>query len=242
MGQLLIAVKSCFKNMELGAHDAIRATWGQALRGKVPVKFFLGRDTPLDRTFQNNDPRNSYIPKSDEVIVDAPDTYEGLAFKTRAICGYVASKNISHVLMVDTDTCVFPKRLLTSGYEQFDYAGRWNGEMGAPAGPRDVRIAANALATMPYCYSWCSGGGYLLSSDAVREVADKYPQPMQTGGFAGNEDLWVGQILGPLVEKGLLTAGEFNPPILKYHVDPQGNSNTYDPKLGWMEQTFRENQ
>jgi hypothetical protein len=227
--------------LEAGAHDVIRGTWGQALRGKAVLKFFIGRDTPLSRTMLNNDPRNSYSPKSDEVILDCPDDYAGLVFKTRGICGYASNKAVSHIFLVDTDTCVFVKKLLSSGYERLDYAGRWNGEPGA-VGAREVRGGPNFSTMMPECYSWCSGGGYLLSLDAAREVADRYPQPMQTGGYGGNEDLWVGQILGPLVAKGNLTAGTFPEPVCKYYVDADGNSNTYDPKSGWMEQTWQENQ
>jgi len=195
----------------------------------------------MDRSLPNTDPRNSYSPKTDEVILDCPDDYEGLIFKTRAICGYVAGKNISHALFVDTDTCVFVKKFLALNFDRIDYMGRFNGEFGA-VGPREVRGPGGTTSFIPQCYSWASGAGYLLSSQAARTLADKYPQPSAVGGYGGNEDVWVGQMLGPLVAKGDLVSEQFPYPVVKYYVDANGDSNTYNPKSGWMEQTWKENQ
>jgi len=228
MSQLLIAVKSCLKDLDRGCHDAIRGTWGQAFRGKAIVKFFVGAET---------DGKTSRNYKSDEFVVDAPDGYNGLVFKTRAICQYMIGKNLDNVLLVDTDCCVYPKKVFNAGYEMVDYTGRFNGEFGG-VGPRDVVGKAGNTETIDRCYSWASGAGYFLSRRAAFEIAETFPREQDY--IAGSyEDLWVGQVLGPLVAKGELISLPLAEPVAKYFLR-DGHSKGYDPKSGWMEEAWRE--
>src|SRR5579859_8051598 len=115
---LLIAVKSHFGAMEAGAHDAIRNTWGQALRGRAQVRFFMGRTSSeiggMSKSLHPN-VQNSYNPKSDEVILDCPDDYHSLPLKTRAICKWAMDRKIDHLFLCDNDTYVNPKKILTCG-------------------------------------------------------------------------------------------------------------------------------
>src|SRR5216684_3596795 len=113
MFQLLVAVKSSNKAKNDGAHDLIRGTWGNAIRGKATLKFFVAAET---------NGRSAHLYKSDEIAVDAPDHNESAVFLTRAICQYVMSKNIDHVLIVNSDSCVFPNRIWIQHYEVADYA------------------------------------------------------------------------------------------------------------------------
>lgn len=212
MAALLVAVKSSFEKMEAGAHDKIRGSWGQELRGRAHLKFFIGRDTPLDRTMANNNPRHSYSPKSDEVILDCPDEDNGMVFKTRGICGYVGSKNISHALIVGTNTRLLVKKFLAINCNNFDYMGHFNGEIGDIAA-REVPGPNGIVSLLQQSYPWASGAGYLLSSDAARDIADHYPQPALAGGYGGSDDVWVGQVLGPIIQRGNLFAAEFDFPI-----------------------------
>ena len=76
--------------MDLGYHDIIRGTWGQALRGKAHVRFFIGH-TATDY-FMAHPKANARQLRSDETEVDAADDYHSLPFKTRAICQWALAK------------------------------------------------------------------------------------------------------------------------------------------------------
>jgi Galactosyltransferase len=227
MNQLLVAVKSCHRDMDAGAHDAIRATWGQALRDKAHVKFFVGKETD-GRTHRNY--------KGDEVVVDSPDHYEGLVWKTRAICQYVVGKAIDHVLMVDTDCCVSPKKLEKAHYAVADYAGIFNGGWGI-VGPREVMGLNGVPEVIEKCYSWASGAGYFLSRRAAFEIADASPKASKyiIGSY---EDLWVGQVLGPLCASGEMFSIQLDERVCEYYL-ANGHSKGYDPKSNWMEEAWK---
>src|ERR1700722_15841442 len=111
---LLVAVKSCNQHRDLGHHNVIRETWGKSL----DVKFFLGGG------MGKNEP--------DELRLDCPDDYHSLPLKTREICKWAMGKKVDHLFICDTDSYVIPSKLLTCGYEQYDYAGKIDREFGVP--------------------------------------------------------------------------------------------------------------
>ena len=146
--KLMICVKSCLRDFDRGAHDTIRATWGNALRDLgIPTKFFVGQPT---------DPRRAYRFQSDELMVDAKDDYTSLPYKTRAICRWASGKLVDYIFLADVDTCVYPKAFAAFKYELYDYAGH----MWTPEG----------------VYPYASGGfGYFLSQKAFDEVGGGSP-------------------------------------------------------------------
>lgn len=205
--QLIIAVKSNFGALEAGAHDVIRGTWGQALRGQAQVKFFLGRSSSemggISRSLLST-PQNSYNSKSDEVILDCPDDRDSLVWKTRAICKWFVDKAASHILLVDNDCVVYPDGLWKSGFQNVDYMGNFHGSFGYIA-PRELPGPGGGNVLIHDCYPWASGEGYFLSKAAATVIAEK--TPIQSRYIMGSyEDFWVGQILGPLVQTGNLSS------------------------------------
>src|SRR5579863_2627541 len=134
---LVVAVKSNFNALEAGVHDQIRGTWGQALRGRGEVKFFLGRPTmEIGGAAKSVHPtwENSYNPKSDEVILECQDGYESLVWKTRAICKWMTDRVISHLMIVHPAAKVNVGRVFSSNYQFVDYAGNFNFE------PSDAQV------------------------------------------------------------------------------------------------------
>lgn len=176
---LLIAVKSCVRDMNEGFHEAIRKTWGQNL----DVEFFVGNGglTQVD----------------DEVRVDAPDDYMGLPLKTQGICKYFVQTGFDHVFLCDNDTIVKPDLLLDLDYQRWDYAGHFS------KGQAEVKTRftyADHHGRYYGCYPWCSGGvGYFLSRRAAKIVAETEPKVWA-------EDMYVGQVLGPEIEHDRLKA------------------------------------
>lgn len=126
--------------------------WGAA------VRFFLGR-------------RDGYQPSPDEVMLPVEDTYEGLPAKTRGICRWAVERGYDWIFTCDDDTYVRPERLLSSGFEQYDYVGRFRGPSGGYPAP------------------YCSGFGYWLSRRAMQIVA---AQPLSKDTA---DDRWIGNVL-----------------------------------------------
>jgi hypothetical protein len=223
---LLVAVKSCREHLDLGYHDIIRATWGQALRGKALVRFFVGH-TASDY-FMAHPKAKARLLQNDEVEVDAADDYHSLPFKTRAICQWVLAKNIDNIFLCDTDTYVNAGKLLTCGYERYDYVGKISRPLGETF-PYEAVDRAGIGTLIDNCHPWASGGyGYFLSKNAAWEISDTYPK-----GWA--EDLWVGQVLGKEIQKGRLSALDLPAGSYSSHFPSVQFGSGYDPKYGWMQ-------
>jgi hypothetical protein len=229
---LMIAVKSCRHDLDRGCHDVIRATWGQALRGKALVRFFVGHTgSDYFMTHPRSDARTL---QSDEVLVDAADDYHALPHKTRAICSWALTKNIDHVFLCDTDTYVNPKKILACGYERYDYTGKISRPLGVTF-PYEATDRNGITEFIQNCYPWASGGfGYFLSKEAAGLVADNYPKTWA-------EDLWVGQVLGPDIKQGSLTALDLPAGAYSAHFPSAKFGSGYDPNSDWMETMHREN-
>jgi hypothetical protein len=201
----IIAVKSNFPALEAGLHDKIRTTWGQGLYDRAEIRFFLGRPTQeiagLSKSVHPT-AQNSYIPRKDEVILECPDGNDGLVWKTRAICKWFVDKMASHILLVNSESVVYPHLLLKSGFQISDYTGRFNGERSS-IGPRDIVGPGGHNVFVHDCYSWARGEGYFLSKQAAMIIAAK--TPIQSEYILGSyEDFWVGQTLGPYIQMGTL--------------------------------------
>lgn len=226
MTKLLIGVKSCQRDKDLGFHDLIRATWGKDAKALgVDVRFFVGASM------------NKY--ESDEVHLKCADDYNSLAFKTREICRWAGGKVLDYIFLADTDTFLIPKLMLKSGFENYDYAGKISRPFGVPfkyehtgrEGQKEIHQRA---------FPWASGGfGYFLSKRALSEVAYGFPS-------SECEDLWVGQVMGALYTEAKIKMESFptkeNPVQYSFHHPQHGE--VYDNKTmaDWMNQMYRDNQ
>jgi len=173
-----ISVKSCQRDRMDGRHRAIRETWGKNLPDGVTLKFFVGDGwTTLDALHR------------DEINLVCPDDYHSLPFKTREICRDSRdTTNPDYLFLCDTDTYVDTKRMLESGFENFDYYGYFANFTGTTfpytAVDRDGKPEYHT-----HCHRWASGGfGYFLSREAMHAVSAEEPTSWA-------EDLWVGQVM-----------------------------------------------
>jgi len=196
MTKLAICLKSCHRDLDAGFHSAIRETWGQDAKASgVDVFFFLGRDAMQQETRQ----LRRYV--SGEVVLDCPDDYDSLPFKTRRICQWVMNKMFTHVFLCDTDTYVNVKNLLKTGFEKYDYLGKFL--VGEPGGA-PFNYTDEYGSRFDQFRGWASGGfGYFLSRKAVDIVADTRPAVWA-------EDAYVGQSLAPALDKGELKGGNID--------------------------------
>ena len=184
--RLVIGVKSCQRDRLAGFHKAIRETWGKD--SGSALRFFVG-----------GEPVNEF----DEIALDCPDGYWELPYKTKAILQWFLTSGYDHIFLCDCDTYVLPSTF-TLGHEQVDYAGKislW--PRGATVGTtftyNDGR--GNIITD---CAPWASGGyGYFLSRKAAEAIVKENPSHWA-------EDLWVGQVLGPLTQGGQIITRDFD--------------------------------
>jgi len=220
MKSLMICVKSCQRDLERGYHNVIRSTWGKdAKANNVIVRFFVSSE------FRRHE--------SDEVHLNCADDYNALSYKTREICKWAQGKLPSHIFLCDTDTYVDIKKLLTIPFWQYDYVGKIDRTPGVPF-HYVAKSREGVEEHHPKCYPWASGGyGYFLSRKAFETVAFESPTSWA-------EDLWVGQVLGPLIAEGEITALNTPRNIYSWHHPDHGE--IYDPtKLTeWMHKMYKE--
>lgn len=186
--KLLIAVKSCAEDMQRGAHQAIRETWGRDFKNS-DLRFFIGIGD------------SNWILDEDEVFLLAPDDYDGLPQKTKSILKYSLEREYDYTFLCDVDTFLMPSKLMNCGFEKYDYSGRFG--FTVPLGQkyiyRDNRGIVNENA-----YIAASGGlGYFLSKKAAEIVVQHEPDTWA-------EDLWVANVLGPKIATREITAAHLD--------------------------------
>lgn len=187
---ILVAVKSCARDLEAGLHQAIRETWGKDFPGNVDVRFFIGGGLQLGFPY-----------KPDEIILYCPDGYDDLSKKTQGILQYSLINGYEFTFLCDNDTFVIPKLLVGTEFRAYDYSGRFgtNPPIGTTFDYRDCRRIMRIG-----CHPWASGGvGYFLNRRAAQAIADTVITPTDWA-----EDLWVGQVIGPHVIAGDMTAAD----------------------------------
>lgn len=219
----LIAVKSCWRDLHRGDHSHIRNTWGRdAYHIPFDVRFFTGkREETILWTLE------------DEVHLDCRDDYDSLPLKTQQILLWSTERDYDFTFLCDTDTYVIPRLLAGCDYQNYDISGRFGAmpALGSTFNYRDAR------GVYPNCHPWPSGGvGYFVSRRAARVIA--YTNPTVWA-----EDMYVGQVLGPLIQSGDLKGVDI-PNFecnIAWHFPRRAYQNkSYDPSFGWMQKMYKE--
>ncbi len=214
MTKLLIAVKSCQRDLKLGFHNVIRSTWGKDAKALgIDVRFFVGAEaTPY---------------QSDEVHIKSADDYNALPYKTRDICRWANGKMVDYIFLCDTDTFLIPRKMLECGFELHDYAGKISQPVNKPfrEGQKEYHER---------CYPWASGGyGYFLSRKAFQEVAFEHP-------MSQCEDLWVGNVIGKAAATGEMSILSTPANVYSWHHPQHGEVYTLDAMRNWQEKMYLE--
>ncbi len=223
MTKLIICVKSCQRDKDLGFHDVIRSTWGKDAKALgIDVKFFQGKNF------------SKY--ESDEVHLNCPDDYDNLPFKTREICKWVSGKLVDYAFLCDTDTFLTMSPMMAwfekISFGRYDYAGKIDRDPKVPF-PYEANSRERYLK-MDACYPWASGGyGCFLSRKALTEVAYAYPDTWA-------EDLWVAQVLGPKFAAGEMTVLSTPANVYSFHHPKHGEIYDLETYKAWFDQMYRD--
>ena len=103
--RILVAVKSCNRDMANGCHQAIRDTWGKDFPPNVDVRFFVGE----------YDNANEARLLTDEIRLHVVDDLVHLPIKVREMANWSLEQGYDYTYLCDVDTFVIPKRLRVSG-------------------------------------------------------------------------------------------------------------------------------
>jgi hypothetical protein len=217
--KLIVAIKSCIQHRDLGYHAVIRETWGKDFLGLADVRFFTGT------IFGKHE--------SDEIQLNCPDDYNNLPKKTQAICQWAIGKACDYLFLCDTDTYVIPKKLMACGFQNFDYVGKIDRPFGETFLYRAV-TREGMIEQHTHCYPWASGGyGYFLSRKAFTRIAEITPI-----GWA--EDLWIGNVLGPLYKAREITMLNMLGEQYSWHFPAHEYKSGYTLDFGWMQKMYAE--
>lgn len=220
----VIAVKGCERDAGRGYHQLIRDTWAKP-PCVYPVRFFVGNGQMSLR--------------EDEVRLHCDDSYEALPYKTKAILQWFLAHAYDFIFLCDTDTYIAMPALCASGFEKYDYVGKFGGDPGVPKA-QDLDTPQGTVQT----WAWASGGcGYWLSRRAAEFVVEREPDHWA-------EDCWVGQVLGPAIQEGRFTAqwnhdygwhtdGDRFKTVVSSHYCTRGKRRDFDPT--WMRQHHHRN-
>ena len=84
--EVLVAIITCEAFRTNGNNDAVRNTWlPDLVKLGVDYKFFMGQ--------------GSKSTKDDEVLLDAPDDYHNVTYKTKEMYKYAAAKGYEYVFL-----------------------------------------------------------------------------------------------------------------------------------------------
>lgn len=151
--KVLIAIDSCVEYANKGNNQVLRETYLQDVGGfsGLEYKFFIGDGTKttedttafekdfeacpweLYKRKQIEQPRFTYTPEPDEIILPVEDGYKHLAYKTRGAQRWAVEHGFDYCFQCFPDTHIHLPRLLGSGFEKHDYIG-YNANNGWYAG------------------------------------------------------------------------------------------------------------
>src|ERR1700676_3270032 len=162
--KILISILSCHKERHL--HQQIRDTWMKNDLG-VEVKFFLGFPKLPDTV--------------DEVFLDVPNDESHVSDKNAASIAWAYNRGYDFRFKCDTDTYVHIPRLVSSGFENYDYSG-----LRYPYSDSPFIFYADERSEA------YGGSGYWLSRTAMKIILDNQNSQQYRGS---TEDHWIGAIL-----------------------------------------------
>lgn len=181
MSRILIAVSSCHEYEKLGINQSQRDTWlADAVRLGMDYHFFHGLPNFQDRY--------------DVVTFPIDDSIWGLTNKLKLKVKWGFENGYDFIFSCFPDTYARPERLLSSGFERFDYFGSLSSHVDylPPQEPTGVYFGhekevpnGGTVRGDWYCHG---GAGYLLSRRACEVVVNEPSSYL-------NDDCWLGDIM-----------------------------------------------
>lgn len=214
--KLFIAISSCENWEQSGLNNPIRETWlADATKAGIPYKFFHGKGS---------------TPKEDVVVLDCDDSYRHLAAKFKTKTQWFMQQDYDYMFACQPDCYSRPERLLSCGFEKYDYFG------GVYHYGEEWHLKNNVSGALPSLGYYCqTGAGLFLSRKACSIVAEDNTPSMHRDGTLediNSEDAWVGQAL---LRKGVLPKHSDEFKIWMVRGQPMRGNNVITSHLSYVE-------
>lgn len=217
--KLLIGISSCNKFETNGFNDALRSTCLNNL--KTDYKIFHGDRiwTEGDMSLPVFSKKINYAPieikaNHDVVISEVNDDFYGIMAKYVSKCRYALDRGYDYLFNCYYDTYFVENRLLNSGFEKYDYCGKY----GAPYILQHCQGGAGVFLSKKMCKIVCDemetktfGHPTRISPNGEAWLSGKEnPKNLYcTLGYGYGEDLWTGVLFDDHKEE--LTSSDFTP-------------------------------
>jgi hypothetical protein len=237
--KVLIAFLGWVGGAKRGDHQALRDTWLKDLVKfpNMDYRFFIGDDTPVDpeedkkinegfkfwtskskgntshgatqTQLGKSYPPAGYEPQKDEVMVSCPDGYHYMSYKRKESLRWALEYGYDYIFCASVDVYSRPERLLSSGFQNYDYHGMYCGNLGW----------AGTDCYIPESYIF--GGGYWLSAKAAKIIVNS-----QVTYWC--EDWWIGMALSQPVKRGEIIRNDSPINVSRYAIAPRYPNVTND--------------
>ena len=175
----LIAISSCYEYERNGNNNAMRETWLPDIRRfkDLHYRFFVGVGQGAEHTV---------TPADCILLRDVPDDYGNLTYKTQSSLRWAHRHEYDFVFRCFPDTYCRVDRLMSCGFEQYDYYGDFRGD------PSTNEVSHQRAQ------NYASGGpGYWISKRAYELLLHAPVLGVWRDEITPyTEDLWTGNILG----------------------------------------------
>jgi SAM-dependent methyltransferase len=230
--KILIAFLGWVGGAKRGDHQAARETWLKdvAKYPNMDYRFFIGDGTTVDpeedkkinegfKFWENKSKANTghgetqtqlgksyppagYEPLEDEIMVSCPDGYHYMSYKRKESLRWALEHDYDYIFCLSNDVYSRPERLLSSGFQHYDYHGMYCGNLGWSG--TDCYIPE----------SYIFGGGYWLSAKAAKIIVNSKVTYWC-------EDWWIGMALSQPVKRGEIIRNDSPINVSRYAIAPR---------------------
>jgi len=227
--RILFAINSWDVAAKQGFHQVIRETWGKDV-APADLRFFIPKVS-------------NYQLLPDEVFLDVSRDYECICREVQEMLRWSVDRGYDYTILLSTDSFLLPQKVLACGFEKYDYSGDFAFSETVPFGEvNPIPVNCTFMTEDGYgvnrnLYNWAgTGPSRILSKRAAAIVAECTKEAEY---WHAADDIMIGQILGPCIKKGEITA---------YRVPNYGGEITwhykntekepYTATNGWMKKMY----
>jgi len=229
--RVLFAVNSWDVAARGGFHQVIRETWGKDV-APADLRFFIPR-VP------------NYQLQSDEVFLDVSKDYEHICREVQEMLHWSVRAGYDYTMLLSTDSFLIPQKVLACGFENYDYSGDFAFGECVPFGevnPETVNCTfqtEDGYGVHRNLYNWAgTGPARILSRKATAIVAECTKEAEY---WHAADDIMIGQILGPYIKRGEITAWRipnYGAKIVWHYKNTE--SAPYSVETGWMKRMYEQ--
>jgi hypothetical protein len=211
MGNIFVAISSCWRFELNGWNSVVRDTWLKDTSALgIPYKFFHGRG------------EDSRLDSNDIVTLNCYDDYPSLMYKTLDKFKWVLEKGYDSVFHCYHDTYACAERLLMP--KEVDYFGDYYHQDSRQPWPH-----------FSHGNSCQSGQGVFISRRALEKVVEEFPKLMKENPKVWEEDWWTGLSINKHPELVIRDTRDMPCNLTQHDHGPRRSNNTISCHLSTIQ-------